>query len=81
MAFFIKRSTLANIKRKEKEDKKSIQETEKTRSFAEKPVEFSEEVIDGLFKDLEYKKVEDPYVEPEVQGVETIARETKKEND
>ena len=57
MSFFIKRSTLANIKRKEKEDEKSIQEIEKTRHFVENPVEFSEEVIDGLFKNLEHKKV------------------------
>ena len=33
LSFFIKQSTLANIKRKEKEDEKSIQETEKTHNF------------------------------------------------
>ena len=53
---FIKQSTLANIKRKEKGDKKSIQEIEKTRNFVENPDEFSEEVIDGLLKTLNIKK-------------------------
>ena len=57
MSFFMKQSTLANKKRKEKEDEKSIQEIKKTRHFVEKPDEFSEEVIDGLFKNLEHKKV------------------------
>ena len=57
MSFFIKRSTLAHIKRKEKEDEKSIREIEKTRHFVENPVEFSEEVIDGLFKNLQHKKL------------------------
>ena len=50
-------------------------------NFVEKPHKFSEEVIDGLFKDLEHKKVEHPYVEPQVQDAEKIERETKKEND
>ena len=81
LSFFIKQSTLANIKRKEKDDEKSLQEIEKICNFVEKPDEFSEEVIDGLFKDLEHKKVQHPYVEPQVQDAETIERETKNEND
>ena len=81
LSFFIKQSTLANIKRKEKDDEKSKQEIEKTRNFVEKPDEFSEEVIDGLFKDLEHKKVEHPYAEPQVQDEETIERDTKNNND
>ena len=56
LSSFIKQSTLVNIKRKEKGDKKSIQEIEKTRNFVEKPDEFSEEVIDGLLKTLNIKK-------------------------
>ena len=56
LSVFIKQSTLANIKRKEKGDKKSIQEIEKTRNFVENPDEFSEEVIDGLLKTLNIKK-------------------------
>ena len=77
MSCFIKQSTLANIKTKE-EDEKRIQEIEKTRNFLEKPDEFSEEVIDGLFKDLEHKKVEHPYVEPQAQDAETKERAAKK---
>ena len=77
MSCFIKQSTLANIKTKEKEDEKRIQDIEKTRNFLEKPDEFSEEVIDGLFKDLEHKKVEHPYVEPQAQDAETKERATK----
>ena len=80
LGFFIKQSILASIKRKEHE--KSIQEIEKkTRTFVEMPDEGSEEVIDGSFKDIEHKQIEHPYVEPQVQDVETIERETKKEND
>ena len=78
MSCFIKQSTLANIKTKEKGDEKRIQEIEKTHNFLEKPDEFSEEVIDGLFKDLEHKKVEHPYVEPQAQDAETKERATKK---
>ena len=74
MSFFIKQSTLANIKTKEKEDEKSIQEIEKTRNFVENPDEFTEELTGGLFKDLEHEKVEYPYVEPIVQDAETIER-------
>ena len=55
--FSIKRSTLANIKRKEKKDEKSIEEIEKTHNFVQKPDGFSEDITDGLFKDLEHKKV------------------------
>ena len=78
MSCFIKQSTLANIKTKEKGDEKRIQEIEKTHNFLEKPDEFSEEVIDGLFKDLEHKKVEHPHVEPQAQDAETKERATKK---
>ena len=74
LSFFIKQSTLANIKRIETEDEKFIWEIEKTRNFIEKPDEFSGEVIDGLFKDLENKKVEHPYVKPQVHDAETIER-------
>ena len=74
MSFFIKQPTLANIKTKEKKDENSIQEIEKTRNFVENPNEFTEELIAGLFKDLEHEKVEYPYVEPIIQDAETIER-------
>ena len=45
----------------------------------EKPCEFTGELIDGLFKDLEHIIVEHPYVEPTVQDAETIENEAKKE--
>ena len=45
------------MKRKGKKDEKSIQEIEKTRNSVEKPDGFSEDITDGLFKDLEHKKV------------------------
>ena len=35
--------------------KKVYEKLKKTRKFVEKLGEFSKEVIDGLFKDLEYK--------------------------
>ena len=74
LSYSIKQSTLASIKRIEKEDEKSIWEIEKTCNFVQKPDEFSGEVIDGLFKDLEHKKVEHPYVKPQVHDAETIER-------
>ena len=37
--------------------------------------------MEDLLKTLEHKKVEHPYVEPQVQDAETIKIETKKEED
>ena len=68
-------------KKKWKKDKKSTQEIENTCNFVEKPDEFTEELIGRLFKDLEHKKVKNPYVELTIQDAETIEKETKKEND
>ena len=68
-------------KKKWKKDKKSTQEIENTCNFVEKPDEFTEELIGWLFKELEHKKVEYPYIEPTIQDAETIEKETKKEND
>ena len=44
------------------------------------PEKFEEELQEDLFKDLEHKKIEHPYVEPQVQDEETIEIETKKKN-
>ena len=60
---------------------KKVYKKLKKHNFVEKPHEFSDEVIDGLFKDLKHKKVEHPYVELQVQDAEKIEREAKKEND
>ena len=45
------------------------------------PEKFEEKVKQDLFKDLEHKKIEHPYVEPQVQDAETIEIKTKKENE
>ena len=45
------------------------------------PEKFEEKVKQDLFKDLEHKKIEHPYVEPQVQDAEAIEIETKKENE
>ena len=45
------------------------------------PEKFEEELKQDLFKDLEHKKIEHPYVEPQVQDGETVEIETKKENE
>ena len=46
--------------------KKVYEKLKKTRNFAETPEEFSEEVIDGLFKDLEHKKSRAPICRPQL---------------
>lgn len=38
----------------------------------EKPDPFEQELIDGIFKELEHKKIEHSYVEPQVQDAQTI---------
>ena len=45
------------------------------------PEKFEEKLKQGLFKGLEHKKIEHPYVEPQVQDAEMIEIETKKENE
>ena len=35
---------------------------------------------EDLYKDLEHKKIEESYVESQVQGAETIEKETKKDD-
>ena len=69
------------IKKKEKKKMKKVYKKLKKHNFVEKPHKFSDEVIDGLFKDLKHKKVEHPYVELQVQDAEKIEREAKKENE
>ena len=46
----------------------------------EEPEKFEEELKEDLYKDLEHKKIEHTYIEPQVQDAETIEKETKKEN-
>ena len=44
------------------------------------PEKFEEELQEDLFKNLEHKKIEHPYVETQVQDEEAIEIETKKKN-
>ena len=79
--FQIKRSTLLNRKRKEEEDNKRNLKIKEECGFFEWPDQFEGELVEDLLKPLEHKKVEHPYVEPQVQDAETIKIETKKEED
>ena len=79
--FKIKKSTLSNRDRKEKEDENSLEKINENITFVELPDQFEEDPIDDLFKDLEHKKTEHPYVEPQVQHAATIETETKNTND
>ena len=75
--FKIKKSTLSNRDRKEKEDENSLEKINENTTFVELPDQFEEDLIDDLYKDLEHKKTEHPYVEPQVQDASTIETETK----
>ena len=79
--FQIKRLTLLNRKRKEEKDNESNRKIKEERNFFEWPDQFEVELVDYLFKNLEHKKIEHPYVEPQVQDTETIEKETKKKDD
>ena len=83
-ALKIKNSTLSNIKRKAEQDKESSLDIIKSHDFFEEPTKsekFKEELEEDLYKDLEHKKIEESYVEPQVQGAETIEKETKKDDE
>ena len=80
--FKIKGLTLSNRDRQEKEDEISLEKINEDTTFAELPDQFEEDLIDGLFKDLEHKKTEHPYIEPQIQDtvtIETEATNTKNE--
>ena len=79
--FKIKKSALSNRDRREKEDENSLEKMNENTSFVELPDQFEEGLIDNLYKGLEHKKTEHPYVEPQVQDASTIETETKNTND
>ena len=79
--FKIKELTLLNRDRKEKEDEISLEKINEDTTFVELLDQFEEDLIDDLFKDLEHKKTEHPYVEPQVQDTVSIETETKNTND
>ena len=72
VSFSIKKSTLANIDRKEVEDAKKAKEIIDSTTFAELPDPFEQEIVDDLLKALEHKKTKHRYVEPQVKDAQTI---------
>ena len=81
MSFQMKHSTLLNLKRKSKLDKKSNNDIKNSHDFFRKPgedVEFKNELKKDLFKEFEHVKTDDAYNEPIVQDAEIIEKETKK---
>ena len=79
--FQIKRSTLLNRKRKGEEDNETNLKIKEERDFFKLPDQFEEELVEDLFKPVEHRKIEHPYIEPQVQDAETKEIETKKEDD
>ena len=79
--FKIKELTVLNRKWKEKEDEISREKINEDTKFVKLPDQFEEDLIDDLFKNLEHKKTEHPYVEPQEQDVAKIKTETKYTND
>ena len=41
-----------------------------TAVFFQPPNTFDQELVDDLFKNLKHKKIEHPYIEPQVQDIE-----------
>ena len=78
MNFIIKNST--RQRKQPWQDKESSLDIKKLHDIFEEPTdsEFKEELEKDLYKDLEPKKIEESYVEPQVQGAETIEKEKKR---
>ena len=76
--FKIKGLTPSNRDGQEKEDEISLEKINEDTTFVELLDQFEEDLIYNLFRDLEHKKIEHPYVEPQVQDAAII--ETEKEN-
>ena len=81
MSFKMKNATLSNIDIKEEQDKKSSLDNKNSQHFPEVPEKLEEELKEDLLKDLEHKKMEHPYVKPQVQDAETMQIEYKKKNE
>ena len=81
LSFSIKKITLANRDRKEEEDLKKEHITDST-TFVPLPDPFEQDLINDQFEnDLEHKKIEHPYVEPQAEDAQTIELETQAKND
>ena len=65
--FKIKKLTLSNRDKQEKEDEISLEKINEDTIFVELHDQFEEDLIDDLLKDLEHKKTEHPFIEPQVQ--------------
>ena len=72
VSFSIKKSTFANINRKEVEDAKKAKEIIDSTTFVELPDPFEQEVVDDLLKALEHKKTKHLFVEPQVKDAQTF---------
>ena len=76
LTFKLKGSTLANRDRWEKEEMASSKKILDETTFVELPDEFEQDLVDNLFKDLEHKKIEHPYVEPKATDAIKIEEES-----
>ena len=81
ISFQIKKFNPFKYKKKKKQDKESNLDIKKSHDFFEEPEKCENELEEDLYKDLQHKKIEHPNFEPQIQDVETIEKETKKEND
>ena len=82
LSFSIKKITLANKDRKEEEDLKKEEEIIDSTTFVPLPDPFGQDLIDNQFEsDLEHKKIEHPYLEPQVEDAQSIELETQGESD
>ena len=75
-----KQTALANRDTRERQDTEKAKEIIDTTTFVEQLDPFEQEIVDDLFKDLEYKKTKHPYVEPQVKDAQTIETRTQATN-
>ena len=73
----IKRSTLLKRDKSELEDAQNAKEINDNTKFVDKRDPLEQELINNIFKELEHKKTQYPYVEPQVQDPQTIETETQ----
>ena len=81
MSSLIKGSTLLKRDKRELEDAQKAKEIIDKTKFVDKRDPFEQELINNFFKELEHKKTQYPYVEPQVQDPQTIETETQAVND
>ena len=69
------------MKRKEEQDKKTNLDIKRSCDFFAEPEKLKKELEEDLYKDLEHKKIEYPYAEPQVQDAETVEKETEEDDE